>query len=86
MYIYIYIHIYIYIYIIYIYHISSFGQIVQWLQRVHGKHKVVGSNLTRENFLYGIEKPWFKINTIYIGKFHYTPMINSQIKFETLVW
>ena len=81
-----YIYIYIYIYIIYIYHISSFGQIVQWLQRVHGKHEVVGSNITRANFLYGTEKPWFKMNTIYIGKFHYTPTINSQIKLERLVW
>ena len=24
--------------------------------------------------------------TIYIGKFRYTPMINSKNKFETLVW
>ena len=51
-----------YIYIIHIYiyifkHISSFGQIAQWLERVHGKHKVVGSNPTRANVLYGIEKP-----------------------------
>ena len=44
---------YIYIYI----YISSFGQIAQWLERVHGKHEVVGSNPTRANFLYGIEKP-----------------------------
>ena len=26
------------------------------------------------------------MNTIYISKFCNTPMINSQIKFETLVW
>ena len=26
------------------------------------------------------------MNTIYINKFRYMPMINSQIKFETLVW
>ena len=26
------------------------------------------------------------MNTIYISKFRYTPMINSQIKFEMLVW
>ena len=38
-------------------HIASFGQIAQWLERVHGKHKIVGSNPTRANFLYGIEKP-----------------------------
>ena len=30
-------------------------------------------------FLYGIEKPWLIMNTIYIGKFRYIPMI----KFET---
>ena len=29
----------------------------QWLERVHGKHEVVGSNPTRGNFLYEIEKP-----------------------------
>ena len=38
------------------------------------------------NFLYGIEKSFLKMNTIYIGKFRYTPMINSKIEFETLVW
>ena len=27
-----------------------------------------------------------KMNTIYVGKFRYTPMINSKNKFETLVW
>ena len=46
--------------IIYIYiykRISSFGQIAQWLERVHGKHEVMGSNPIRANFLYGIEKP-----------------------------
>ena len=26
------------------------------------------------------------MNTIYIGKFCYKPMINSKYKFETLVW
>ena len=26
------------------------------------------------------------MNTKYIGKFCYTPMINPQIKFEALVW
>ena len=30
-------------------------QIAQWLERVHGKHEVVGSHPTRANFLYGIE-------------------------------
>ena len=33
---------------------------------VHGKHEVVGSNPTRANFLYRIEKPKLKMNTIYI--------------------
>ena len=37
-----YIYIYIYIYI--------FGQVAQWLERVHGKHEVVGSNPTRPTF------------------------------------
>ena len=32
---------------------------------------------TRANFLYEIEKPELKMNTIYIGKFRYTPMITS---------
>ena len=31
--------------------------ISQWLERVHGKHEVVGSNPTQANFLYGIEEP-----------------------------
>ena len=31
-------------------------------------------------YTYGIEKPWLTMNIIYIRKFHYTPMINSQIK------
>ena len=31
--------------------------IAQWLERVHGKHEVVGSNPTQANFLYGIEEP-----------------------------
>ena len=46
---------------------SSFGQIGQWLERVHVKHEVVGSNPTRANFLYGIEKPWipYKYNHLY---------------------
>ena len=26
------------------------------------------------------------MNTIYIVKFSYAPMINSKLKFETLVW
>ena len=46
-------HIYIYTYI----NIYMFGQIAQWLEQVHGKHEVVGSNPTRANFLYGIKKP-----------------------------
>ena len=33
-----------------------FGQIAQWLEQVHGKHEVVGSNPTRANFLHGIKK------------------------------
>ena len=57
-----------------------------WLERVHGKHEVVSSNPTQADFLYGIKKPWLKMNNIYIGKFRYTPMIDLQIKFETLVW
>ena len=32
--------------------ISSFGQIAQCLERVHGKHEVVGSNPTRANIIY----------------------------------
>ena len=36
-------------------HISTFGQIAQWLEPVHGKHEVVGSNPTRANFLYRME-------------------------------
>ena len=59
---------------------------VQRLECVLDKQVVVGSNTTRANFLYRIEKPKFKMNTIYIGKFCYTPMINSKSKFETLVW
>ena len=58
----------------------------QWLERVHYKHEVVGSNPTRANFLNGIGKPWLKMNTTYINKFRYTPMINLKYKFETLVW
>ena len=27
-----------------------------------------------------------KMNTMHINKFHYTPMITSQIQFEILVW
>ena len=34
-----------------------FGQIAQWLERVHGMHEVENSIPTRANFLYGIEKP-----------------------------
>ena len=45
---------------------SSFGQIAQWLECVHGKHEVVDSNSTWTNFLCGIEKPLLKMNTIYI--------------------
>ena len=52
---------------------------------IYGKYEIVGSNPTRANFLYGIEKPQLKMNTIYVGKFRYTPMINSKYKFETLV-
>ena len=37
-------------------------------------------------FLYGIEKPQLKMNIIYIGKFRYTPLINSENKFKRLVW
>ena len=33
---------------------------------MHGKHEVMGSNPTRANFLYGIEKPYLNMNTIYI--------------------
>ena len=29
----------------------------QWLQRVHAMHKVMDSNPSRANVLYGIEKP-----------------------------
>ena len=54
----------------------------QWLERVHGKHEVVGSNPARANFLYGIEKLSSKMN---IGKFRYTPMITLQIKFEIMI-
>ena len=39
--------------------------ISQWLERVHGKHKVVGLHTTRANLLYGIEKPKLK-NEYYI--------------------
>ena len=77
-YIYIYIYLYIYIYIfifILIYghlilqaikDISLFGETAQWLERVHGKHEAVGSNPTRDNYLYGIENSQLKMNTIYI--------------------
>ena len=44
----------------------------------------MGSNTTRANYLYGIEKSELKMNTIYIGKYRHTPMITSQIKFETV--
>ena len=44
------------IYIKTIKHISPFGQIHQWLESVHGKHEVVGSNITWANFVHGIEK------------------------------
>ena len=40
----------------------------------------MGSNPTRANFLYRIEKPLLKMNNIYIGKFRYTPMITSTQK------
>ena len=37
--------------------------------------------------IYTIYIPYiYTTNTIYIGKFRYTPMINSKYKFETLVW
>ena len=38
----------------------------QWLELVHGKHEVGGSYPTWANFLYGVEKPQHKMNTIYI--------------------
>ena len=38
-------------------HRSWFEQISQWLERVHDKHEVVGSNLTSVYILYGIENP-----------------------------
>ena len=57
-------HIYIYTYI----NIYMFGQIAQWLEQVHGKHEVVGSNPTRANFLYGIKKPYLNMNTIDIDR------------------
>ena len=38
-------------------HDLLFGRISQWLELVHGTGKVVGLNLTRPNFLYGIENP-----------------------------
>ena len=44
----------------------------------------MGSNSTRANFLYGIEKPYLKMNTIYISKFRYTPIINSKYEFENV--
>ena len=55
-------------------------------KKLYSKHEVVGSNPIRGNFLYGIEKPWLNMKTIYIGKFRYAPMITSKIQFETLVW
>ena len=57
-----------------------------WLERVHGKHKIVSLNPTRSNFLHEIEKSYLKMNTIYLVKFHHTPMINSKKKFEIIVW
>ena len=45
---------------------------------MHGKHKIVGSDPTRANFLYGIEKTYLNMNAIYIDKFRYTHMITSQ--------
>ena len=51
-------------------HISLFGQIAEWLESVHSKHKVMGLDPTRANFLDGIKKPKLKMNTIYISKFH----------------
>ena len=62
-------------------HISLFAQ---WLKHVHGKHEFLGSNPTLANFLYGIKTPWLKMNTRYIGKFHFKTIITSQIKFDTL--
>ena len=44
---------YMLVWIVYI----SFVQIGQWLERAHDSHDIVGSNPTRANFLYGIEKP-----------------------------
>ena len=36
--------------------VSSFGQIIQWLERMQGEHEVEGSSPTRTNFPYTIKK------------------------------
>ena len=35
--------------------LSTSHRSARWLERVHGKHEVVGLNPTQANFLYGIE-------------------------------
>ena len=63
-------------------HISSFGHIAQWLERVHGKHEVLGSNPTRANFLYGIEKPFHFLTSNFYGlpRVHKCKIIQEAVK------
>ena len=42
-------------------HISSYGEVAQWLEPVLGKHEVMGSYSISFIFLYAIEKPWLKM-------------------------
>ena len=42
-------------------HVSQCSQITQWLELVHSNHKVMHTNPTRANFLYGREEKNFKI-------------------------
>ena len=59
--------------------------IAWWLELVHSKYESVSSNSTRANFLYGIRKPYLKMNIKYISKFRYTLTINL-VKWSQRTW
>ena len=60
---------------------SSFGQIAQRSEIVHRKREVLGSNPTRANSLYEIEKPELKMNIMYVCS-----NMNTDDTFLDQVW